>query len=120
MKTVRMLPAATALLVTLGAWGSCLTAQAVPTDIVVRAIANDAKLIGSGVGGAHIVIRDAQTGDVLAEGLHEGSTGDTRAIVGVPELCVESAHLAGALLALLSVIRRFATTQPALPAPIIT
>ncbi len=53
-----------------------------PTTVVVRAIAQDAKIIGSGVGGARITIRDTQTGDILATGVQEGGTGDTQAIMG--------------------------------------
>ncbi len=55
-----------------------------PTRIVVRAVANDAKLIGSGVGGAHIIIKNSLTGDVLAEGVQKGSTGDTQKIIVQP------------------------------------
>lgn len=57
-----------------------LTAQT-PTRLLVRAVANDAKVIGSGVGGVRITVRDAETGAVLAEGVQEGSTGDTRTIM---------------------------------------
>jgi hypothetical protein len=53
----------------------------VETRIVVRALSNDAKLIGSGVGGARITIRHAETGAVLAEGIQTGGTGDTEAIL---------------------------------------
>lgn len=53
-----------------------------PTTVVVRAIAQDAKIVGSGVGGARITIRDTRTGAVLATGLQEGGTGDTQAIMG--------------------------------------
>lgn len=55
-----------------------------PTKLRIRAVANDAKVIGSGVGGARITVRDARTGEVLAEGVQEGSTGNTRAIVVDP------------------------------------
>lgn len=54
---------------------------AVPTQVVVRVAAHDAKLIGSGVGGARVTIRDASTGEVLAEGIQEGSTGSTERIM---------------------------------------
>lgn len=59
--------------------------EAVPTRIVVRVVANDAKIIGSGVGGAWVVIRDQHTGAVLAQGLQEGGTGDTGRIMGARE-----------------------------------
>ncbi len=58
--------------------------EPVPTRVVVRALSHDAKLIGSNVGGAWITIQDAGTGRVLAEGLHEGNTGDTRRIMVEP------------------------------------
>lgn len=63
-----------------------LAAQEIqPTSIMVRVLAHDAKLIGTGVGGAHILIRDVQTGEVLAEGTQEGGTGDTDLIMGARE-----------------------------------
>lgn len=58
--------------------------QTDPTRVLVRAVAHDAKVIGSNVGGARITIRDAASGEVLASGVQEGSTGDTRAIVVEP------------------------------------
>lgn len=59
-------------------------APAESTTVVVRAVAHDAKVIGSGVGGARITIRDAETGDVLARGLQEGGTGSTERIMRRP------------------------------------
>lgn len=56
-----------------------------PTRLLVRAVANDAKVLGTGVGGARITVRDAATGEVLAEGVQEGGTGDTRAIMAPRE-----------------------------------
>ncbi len=52
-----------------------------PTDVVVRAQAKDAKFIGTSMGGAKIVIRQTDTGEILAQGLTEGSTGNTQAIM---------------------------------------
>lgn len=63
--------------------GSAL-AQGVETNVMVRVLAHDAKLIGSSVGGAAIIIRDAATGTVLAEGVTEGSTGSTERIMIQP------------------------------------
>ena len=57
----------------------------VPTTVTVRVVSNDAKLIGSGVGGARVTIRDDETGEILARGLHEGSTGDTEGILAPRE-----------------------------------
>lgn len=59
-------------------------AAPVPTELVVRAKARDAKFIGSSIGGALIRIKDADSGVVLAEGLTEGSTGDTDLIMKTP------------------------------------
>jgi hypothetical protein len=57
---------------------------AVPTTITVRAKSKDAKFIGSSMGGALVVIRDAETGEVLAQGLTTGGTGDTQRIMVEP------------------------------------
>lgn len=54
------------------------SALAEPTDIVVRAISRDAKFIGDSMGGVRIILRDAQSGRVLAEGVTSGGTGDTK------------------------------------------
>jgi len=59
-------------------------AQGTPTTITVRAISRDAKVLGDGVGGARITIRDTVTGKVLASGLQRGGTGDTRRIMQEP------------------------------------
>ena len=59
-------------------------AQGIPTQIMVRVTAHDAKIIGSGVGGARVTIIEVETGDTLATGVQEGSTGDTRKIMVNP------------------------------------
>lgn len=59
-------------------------AHAEPTEIVVRAISRDAKFIGSSMGGVAVTFRDAETGEVLAQGVTEGATGDTRNIMQSP------------------------------------
>lgn len=60
---------------------SALEAQE-PTRVLVRVVAHDAKIIGSGVGGASVTILDARTGAVLAEGVQAGGTGSTDKIMG--------------------------------------
>lgn len=55
-----------------------------PTEVTVRVLAHDAKLIGSVAGGVAITIRDAATGRILAEGVQRGDTGSTDAIVREP------------------------------------
>ncbi len=57
------------------------SAYAEPTEIVVRAISRDAKFIGDGMGGVRIILRDAQTGEILAEGVTSGGTGDTKRLM---------------------------------------
>lgn len=56
-------------------------ALAEPTGIVVRVIAQDAKFVGSSMGGVRIALRDAKSGTVLAEGRTEGGTGNTALIM---------------------------------------
>lgn len=60
------------------------TQATTPTQILIRVTSHDAKIIGSGVGGARVTIRDFQTGAILAEGIQEGSTGNTSAIMVTP------------------------------------
>lgn len=56
-------------------------AEAVPTRVIIRVVSRDAKVIGSGVGGALVRVVDAGTGEVLAEGAQRGGTGDTQLIM---------------------------------------
>ncbi len=65
-------------------FATTLLAQGLPTTITVRAISHDAKVIGDGVGGARITIRDTATGKVLASGIQRGGTGDTKRIMQEP------------------------------------
>lgn len=60
-------------------------AGADPTRVLVRVLAHDAKLVGSGVGGARVTVRDAATGETLATGEHQGGTGDTGLIMRQPQ-----------------------------------
>jgi hypothetical protein len=59
-------------------------AEKVPTKIIVRVVAKDSKIIGSGVGGAFVRIRNLETGEILAQGKQEGGTGDTERIMVRP------------------------------------
>lgn len=54
------------------------------TPVTVRVLSRDAKFIGTSMGGAQVTIRDAETGELLAEGVTEGSTGDTGRLMGTP------------------------------------
>ncbi|MCP9200995.1 hypothetical protein MKO06_13840 [Gramella sp. GC03-9] len=51
------------------------------TSIMIRAQAKDAKFIGSSIGGAKILVKEVLTGRILAEGLTQGSTGNTDKIM---------------------------------------
>jgi len=63
---------------------SSFSADKIPTKIIVRVISKDAKVIGSGVGGALVRIRSLETGEILAQGKQEGGTGDTDRIMVRP------------------------------------
>lgn len=75
-----------ALLAALLLWTAPATAgvREIPTEITVHVLSHDAKLIGDLSGGAHVTLRDADTGRVLAAGMHWGSTGDTDRIIRQP------------------------------------
>ena len=60
------------------------SADKIPTKITVRVVSKDAKVIGSGVGGALVRIRNLETGEILAQGKQEGGTGDTDRIMVQP------------------------------------
>ncbi len=55
-----------------------------PTDITVRVISKEAKFIGSSMGGMRITLRDAETGELLDQGVTAGGTGDTGRIMEEP------------------------------------
>ena len=55
-----------------------------PTPVTVRVLSDDAKFIGTTLGGAHVAIRDAETDAILAEGVTSGITGNTDRIVNTP------------------------------------
>lgn len=59
--------------------------EAVQTKLVVMAKSKDAKFVGTKMGGALVVIKDSETGKVLAEGLTEGGTGNTQKIMIEPK-----------------------------------
>lgn len=62
-----------------------LGAMAQETKLMIRAKAKDAKFIGSSIGGAHILVKDALTGAILAQGVTSGSTGNTALIMNTPK-----------------------------------
>ena len=60
-------------------------AEAVSTKLVIHAKSKDAKFVGTSMGGAKIVIKDSESGKVLAEGLTSGGTGNTQKIMIDPK-----------------------------------
>ena len=38
------------------------------TEVMIRAQSKDAKFIGTSIGGAKVIVKDAETGEILAEG----------------------------------------------------
>jgi hypothetical protein len=63
---------------------SSFSAEKIATKIIVRVVSRDSKVIGSGVGGAFVRIKNLETGEVLAQGKQEGGTGDTDRIMVQP------------------------------------
>lgn len=64
--------------------GLAAPAFAEPTTITVRALARDAKFIGTGMGGVKVRLLNADSEEVLAEGVTSGGTGDTKRLVVEP------------------------------------
>lgn len=56
-------------------------AAALQTTVTVRVISQDAKFIGTGMGGIRVTLRNAETREILDRGLIEGSTGDTPSLM---------------------------------------
>lgn len=81
-----------ALSIALIAAPAAMNAQGTTTRVLIRAAAHDAKIIGSGVGGARITVIDARTGSLLAQGVQQGGTGDTRRIMLAPRERGESVY----------------------------
>jgi len=54
------------------------------TKVIVRVVARDAQVIGSGVGGVLIQIKNLETGEILAQGKQEGGAGSTDRIMVQP------------------------------------
>jgi hypothetical protein len=56
-------------------------AEEITTKVIVRVVARDAQVIGSGVGGALVRIKNLETGQILAEGKQQGGAGSTDRIM---------------------------------------
>jgi hypothetical protein len=57
------------------------TASAEQTQITVRVLAKDSKFVGTSMGGMRIILRDAQTGEILVTGVTQGGTGNTKLLM---------------------------------------
>jgi len=60
------------------------SAEKIATKVIVRVTSKDAKVVGSGVGGAFVRIKDLETGEILAQGKQLGGTGDTDRLMVQP------------------------------------
>lgn len=60
------------------------SAEKITTKVIVRVVSKDAKVIGSGVGGALVRIKNLETGEILVQGKQLGGTGDTERIMVQP------------------------------------
>jgi hypothetical protein len=63
---------------------AAFSAEKTVTKVIVRVVARDAQVIGSGVGGAFVRIKNLETGEILAEGKQEGGAGSTERIMVQP------------------------------------
>ncbi len=72
------------LAVLLGVIAMSCNVYAEPTDVTVRVKSKGAKFVGTSMGGAYVTIRDEHSGELLAKGLTQGSTGDTALIMETP------------------------------------
>jgi hypothetical protein len=75
------------------------------TKVMIHAIARDAKVIGTHVGGARITIRDTSTGEILAQGMQQGGTGDTNTIMKTPRTRGMAVYSSGDASGFLAVLR---------------
>lgn len=71
------------LIIVLSAFSLLLSAD--PTHVTVRVLAKDAKFIGTSMEGAAITIENAANQELLAKGLTQGATGDTKTIMKTPK-----------------------------------
>lgn len=55
--------------------------HAEPTPVKIHVISQDGKFIGDSMGGAEVILRDAESGRVIAKGITRGGTGDTARIM---------------------------------------
>lgn len=75
-------PCRTALYALLALVGMAGSARAERTDVEVRVIARGTKFLGGYMAPVRVVLTDADTGEILAQGLTAGTTGNTQKIMG--------------------------------------
>jgi hypothetical protein len=80
-KTSARQPIGASLLVAAAALVAGQAVLAEPTEIIVRVLSQDAKFIGTSMGGMRVTLRDAHSGEILASGVTQGGTGDTKRIM---------------------------------------
>ena len=59
-------------------------AMAIPTTVKISVKTKDAKFLGTSMGGALVILKDVDTGEILAKGLTSGGTGNTQVIMKTP------------------------------------
>jgi hypothetical protein len=64
---------------------ACASLWATQTSVTVRVKSRDAKFVGSSMGGVQILIRNVDTGELLAKGVTAGGTGNTDRIMKTPK-----------------------------------
>lgn len=67
-------------------FGAFNNALAQTTQVTIRALAKDAKFIGTGIGGAFVIVKNHYTQEVLAKGYTTGTSGDTKVIINNPRI----------------------------------
>ncbi len=55
------------------------------TRLAIRALTLDAKFIGTSMGGMNVLVEDADTGEILDQGVTAGTTGNTDRILKTPK-----------------------------------
>jgi hypothetical protein len=63
---------------------AAFSAEKIVTKVIVRVVSKDSKVVGSGVGGAFVRIKNLESGEILAQGKQEGGTGETDRIMVQP------------------------------------
>jgi hypothetical protein len=66
--------------------GAVVGLMAQTTKVTIRALAKDAKFIGTGIGGAYVTIKNHYTQELLAKGYTVGTSGDTKIVVTDPKV----------------------------------